>query len=133
MSLYDPASLEAMQQHTGTAADKGLDVTHDAVDGISQRRTAAGIKSTAARAAFSTEAVEIGGLDGDAPGHREEPGEAIGERVDIGIMPVPAGESAVEHPLGGEADHLDQPVDDDSLAANRQAVAASQVSGTTPR
>ena len=82
MSLYDPASLEALQQHAGTAADKGLDVTHDAVDGISQRGTAAGMKSTAARAAFSAEAVEIGHrLDRDAPGRREEPGEAIGERV----------------------------------------------------
>jgi len=41
-------------------------------------------------------------------------------------VPVSAGEAAVEHPLGREADHLDQPVDDDALAANRQAVAASQ-------
>jgi hypothetical protein len=40
------------------------------------------MKSTAARAAFSAEAVEIGHrLDRDAPGRREEPGEAIGERV----------------------------------------------------
>ena len=85
------------------------------------------MKSTATRAAFSAEAVEIGHrLNGDAPGRREEPGEAIGERVDIGVVPVPAGEAAVEHPLGGEADHLDQPVDDDALAANRQAVAVRQ-------
>ena len=85
------------------------------------------MKSIAARLAFSAEAVEIGHrLDRHPPGRREELGEAIGKRVDIGIVPVAAGEAAVQHPFGGKPDHLDQPVNDDALAANRQAVAAGQ-------
>src|SRR6516165_3221880 len=107
--------------------NKGFEAARDAVDSIVQRRTAAGAKSITARLAFSAEAVEIGHwLDRHAPRRREELGEAIGKRLDIGIVPVPAGEAAVQHLLGAKPDHLDQPVDDDAPAANRQAVAAGQ-------
>ena len=134
MPLHDPAILEALQQQPLRRPIKASMSAHDAVDSILQRGTAAGMKSTAARAAFSAEAVEIGHrLDRHAPGRREEPGEAIGERMDIGIVPVPAGEAAVQHPLWREADHLDQPVDDDALAAIARLWPSARVSGTTPR
>ena len=133
MPLYDPASPRGVAITGREAADKGFDVAHDAAGGILQRGTAAGIKGTAARAAFSAEAVEIGNrLDRHAPGRREELGEAVGKRMNIGVVPVPSGEAAVQHPLGGEPDHLDQPVDDEALAANRQGWPLSRVSGTTP-
>ena len=38
-------------------------------------------------------------------------------------MPVAAGKAAVQHPLGGEADHFDQPIDSMALAADRQGAA----------
>src|SRR6516162_6579191 len=103
------------------AANKGLDVASNSVDSMLQRGTAAGMKSTTARVAFGAEAVEIRNrLDRCAPGGGEELGKAVGKRMDIGVVPVPSGETAVQHPLAGETDHLDQPVDDDALAADRK-------------
>lgn len=127
MPLYDPSILEALQQQARAASDEGLDTAHNVVGGVLQRGVAIGMKSIPARLTFGAEAGEIGcGLRPYTPGPGKEFGEAVGERLDIGVVPVPSGETPVQHPLIGESPHLDQPVNDDAVAFNRKFVACLQ-------
>src|SRR5215472_17985293 len=109
------------------AGHRGPNAAYDTLGSMLQRAAAARIKSAAARPAFGAEAVEIRHrLDRHAPAHAKELGEATRESVDIGPLPVTADKALIQHLLGGKADHLDQPVDDDSLPVNRQSSAAGQ-------
>jgi hypothetical protein len=53
------------------------------------------------------------------PAGREEFGKAVSQRINIRVVPVPSPRRRSNIRSAGEPDHLDQPIDDKALAANR--------------
>ena len=76
-------------------------------------------KDVAARTAFLIDPVEIRrGPDRGRPCGGEESGEAGAERFDFAPVPVASAEARIEHPIGRQAPHLDEPIDNGTSAAD---------------
>jgi hypothetical protein len=124
MPFDDPAHLDALHQQVGTA-NEGFDPSREVLAHQPQNGTARFTQNPTARSAFLTKAVEIGFRpDIRMPGRGKEFRKTGGERLNIGRAPSAAREAAVEHAVGGQADHLDQPIDDGPFSGEREAVPA---------
>src|SRR6516162_7501654 len=121
MPFHNPAFVQPSQQEIFAAKDESLDPARDVLGWMLQFGIAAGPQGVETVTAFGTKSVKIGFRPNiRPPGGAEESGEAVGESIDVGALPAASSETVVQHAPSRQANHLDQPVDDDPRARDRQ-------------
>jgi hypothetical protein len=102
---------------------EGFEATGDGPGDVKHGGAAGLLEGVAARKGFPADPVEVGrrvGRGGSRTG--KKPGEASPERLDLAPVPIASAEARIEHPIGRQAAHFDEPIGDGTLAADGEFV-----------